>query len=182
MLDGIRDGSMPVALSLAEWSKSGLPWIAFWLKELLTWGTLDPVAAFLLARGGSITRAEARTTAHEYYDAQGNEPDFNAILDPGRIRAWAEAARSRRSQPDAASSKAVFNIPARLSAPAQYLTSQRLRVLPRKLDTGGIEWTDIAGYHVATSEGSSVRTEWSAATTDFVLDVAQGTVIVAAYL
>jgi hypothetical protein len=182
VLDGIRDGSMPVALSLAEWSKSGLPWIAFWLKELLTWGTLDPVAAFLLARGGSITRAEARTTAHEYYDAQGNEPDFNAILDPGRIRAWAEAARSRRSQPDAASSKAVFNIPARLSAPAQYLTSQRLRVLPRKLDTGGIEWTDIAGYHVATSEGSSVRTEWSAATTDFVLDVAQGTVIVAAYL
>src|SRR6266566_7727529 len=29
--------------------------IAFWLKELFTWGTLEPVAAFLLARGDAKT-------------------------------------------------------------------------------------------------------------------------------
>jgi hypothetical protein len=56
LLDG-TPGQPPVkALDIADWPRSGLPWIAFWIKELITWGTLDPVAAFLLARGDSIDR------------------------------------------------------------------------------------------------------------------------------
>ena len=46
------------------WPRSGLPWIGFRLKELVNWGTLDPVAAFLLARGNASdsvqTELEAR--------------------------------------------------------------------------------------------------------------------------
>lgn len=34
--------------NIENWPDSGLPWIVFWLKELITWGTLDPVAAYLL--------------------------------------------------------------------------------------------------------------------------------------
>ncbi|MEK9209637.1 S8 family serine peptidase [Sphingomonas sp. 2378] len=41
------DAGGPVdALTIDDWPRSGLPWIAFWLKELVNWGTLDPVAAF----------------------------------------------------------------------------------------------------------------------------------------
>ncbi|MCH8193379.1 MAG: DUF1501 domain-containing protein [Planctomycetes bacterium] len=49
------DGEQPIrALEIEDWPRSGLPWIAFWIKELITWGTLDPVAAFLLARGNAV--------------------------------------------------------------------------------------------------------------------------------
>ncbi len=42
-------GEQPIrALEIGDWPRSGLPWIAFWVKELITWGTLDPVAAFML--------------------------------------------------------------------------------------------------------------------------------------
>lgn len=33
--------------TLESWDDTGLPWIALWLKELIVWGTLDPVAAYL---------------------------------------------------------------------------------------------------------------------------------------
>ena len=51
------------ALEIDDWPRSGLPWIAFWLKELITWGTLDPVAAVLLARGDAIDRPQAELDA-----------------------------------------------------------------------------------------------------------------------
>ena len=57
------EGEQPIrALEIGDWPRSGLPWIAFWIKELITWGTLDPVAAFLLARGTrSIDRKRKQT-------------------------------------------------------------------------------------------------------------------------
>src|SRR5271166_6117050 len=29
--------------TLEDWDQTTLPWIALWLKELIVWGTLDPV-------------------------------------------------------------------------------------------------------------------------------------------
>src|SRR5258708_37338622 len=38
------EGEAPIrALDISDWPRSGLPWIAFWLKELLIWGTLEPL-------------------------------------------------------------------------------------------------------------------------------------------
>jgi hypothetical protein len=51
-----------------EIGREAAPWIAFWIKELITWGTLDPVAAFLLARGDAIDRPHAEADARAYYD------------------------------------------------------------------------------------------------------------------
>jgi hypothetical protein len=48
------DESDPQGLFDAE--ASGLPWAAIWVKDLLTWGTSDPAAAYLLARGAVDTR------------------------------------------------------------------------------------------------------------------------------
>src|SRR5207249_4363365 len=41
---------------LADWPETGQPWISLWLKELMTWGTLEPAAAYLLAVGAAVTR------------------------------------------------------------------------------------------------------------------------------
>ncbi|MBN2575241.1 MAG: DEAD/DEAH box helicase [Deltaproteobacteria bacterium] len=100
LLEG--EGDVPVrALDIGDWPRSGLPWIAFWMKELLTWGTLDPVAAFLLARGGSVSRPRAEADAQAYYDSTSQGIAPNDVLDPRRIRDWVAARRAARAEPRA---------------------------------------------------------------------------------
>ncbi|WP_298914810.1 DEAD/DEAH box helicase [uncultured Nostoc sp.] len=62
--------------SLENWPRIGLPWIVFWMKELIAWGTLDPVAAYLLAR---VDRVITRT------QAEGEQRDFVRCCNLGRI-------------------------------------------------------------------------------------------------
>ena len=46
--------------TLDTWkSITGLPWFAFWAKELLRWGTLDPLVAFALSLGLAKSRTDA---------------------------------------------------------------------------------------------------------------------------
>src|SRR6185312_3663721 len=83
------DGNQPIrALEIDDWPRSGLPWIAFWLKELLQWGTLEPVAAFLLARGDAVDRPQAQRDATAYYGQLPEGIAPNDKLDPRRIREW----------------------------------------------------------------------------------------------
>jgi DEAD/DEAH box helicase len=48
-----------VAATPDAWRDAGIPWAALWIKEMLQWGSLDPVAAYLLSRQIADTRAEA---------------------------------------------------------------------------------------------------------------------------
>lgn len=143
------DGAGPVdALSIDDWPRSGLPWIGFWLKELINWGTLDPVAAFLLARGNAIDRPQAEADALAYYDALDEDIDANDALDPRRIRDWLEA-RQVAPVPHARSSDIVID--AWLERPASDYRARTLSVLPLAVATG-LSWIDPAGYTVAHSE------------------------------
>jgi hypothetical protein len=63
---------------LEDWPQTGLPWIVFWLKELVTWGTLDPVAAFLISRAQANTRLSAEAIAADYYRQLPTNPVFDA--------------------------------------------------------------------------------------------------------
>ena len=57
-------GGMP---TLETWrATTGLPWIGFWFRELLRWGTLDPLVAFALAQGLARTRDEAALLRPEF--------------------------------------------------------------------------------------------------------------------
>ena len=77
-------------LEIGDWPLADLPWIAFWLKELLTWGTLEPVAAFLLARGYAKTRTDAEVMSQSYYSSRTTGIAANDLLDPRAIRDWAQ--------------------------------------------------------------------------------------------
>ena len=88
LLDLAEDGEPIAAMEIDDWPRSGLPWIAFWLKELLLWGTLEPVAAFLLARGNAVDRPAAHGEAEGYYDQLQGVLDDNEKLSPRRIRDW----------------------------------------------------------------------------------------------
>ena len=79
---------------LDDWASTGMPWAVLWLKEMLTWGTVDPIAAFLLSRSGvEQTRAQAKQLAERYYSARlsTTAADPNSVLDPKMIRDWVES-------------------------------------------------------------------------------------------
>ncbi|MBM3098576.1 DEAD/DEAH box helicase [Gluconobacter cerinus] len=178
LLDKGGDGEPIDALTIDDWPKSGLPWIAFWLKELINWGTLDPVAAFLLARGDAIDRSQAEADAQAYYETQAGDADPNGLLDPRAIRDWIE---SRRPVQLGVKRSAVPMLDAELVRPATQYLYDRLSVYPiEEGDT--LIWIDPAGYTVAKSNRP---TEWGPnAVSDFTfeLSVRSRRILAEAYL
>jgi hypothetical protein len=143
------DTTGPVdALTIDDWPRSGLPWIAFWLKELINWGTLDPVAAFLLARGSARDRVQAEADAREYYAQVSDDTAPNDKLDPRSIRDWVEA---RRPVAPRRTETRDISLDVRLERPAPDYRGRHLSVLPVPNDAGLI-WIDPAGYTVARCE------------------------------
>jgi superfamily II DNA/RNA helicase len=163
-------------LNLELWSKSGLPWIAFWLKELLTWGTLDPLVSFLLARGNAIDRPDAELTAKEYYNQLPDDMDANEKLDPRRMRVWLEGRQSPKSR----SERKQYTMPIKLTNALETYINKKLYVLPIMAENSLI-WIDPAGYEVATSV---IPKEWpnNPDRFDFELSVEHGIVNGQSYL
>lgn len=140
------DAAGPVdALTMDDWPRSGLPWIGFWLKELVNWGTLDPVAAFLLARGNARDRTQAEADAKDYYAQLEGEVSANDKLDPRRIRDWVEA---RRTTAPPRPTYQDIELDVRLERPERDYLSRELSVFPLESDDG-LSWIDPAGYQVA---------------------------------
>jgi hypothetical protein len=171
------DGNQPIrALEIDDWPRSGLPWIAFWLKELITWGTLEPVAAFLLARGDAVDRPQAERDAAAYYEQLPYDMNANDMLDPRRIRDWLNL-RGDRGQRIAG--PAALTVAVDLAREANAYVNPHLNVMHFEVE-GVLNWIDPAGYVVAQSARPR---EWPAALDayDFELDVANAVVRGAPY-
>ena len=172
------EGEQPIrALDIGDWPRSGLPWITFWIKELITWGTLEPVAAFLLARGDAIDRPQAEMDARTYYDSLPDDISANDALDPGTVRDWVDARRVRRDEPIAIR---ALTIQATLERPADDYLQPKLNTMPVVTDNRLI-WIDPAGYVVATSE-KPVNWPDNPSTFEFDLDVRNEEIVGNAYL
>lgn len=172
------EGEQPIrALEIGDWPRSGLPWIAFWIKELINWGTLDPVAAFMLARGDAVDRPQAESDAQAYYEGLPQDVDANDVLDPRQIRDWVDA---RRVHPEEPVALRDFTIEAALARPAADYLRPRLTVAPLDADDSLI-WVDPAGYTGARSE---IPYGWreQASSFDFELIVADSTIVGESYL
>jgi hypothetical protein len=159
------DGAQPIrALEIDDWPRSGLPWIAFWLKELLTWGTLEPVAAFLLARGDALGRAEAESAAALYYAQLPPTLDANERLNPRRVSSWVEEGRAR---PTARRERAELNVNVTLERRADSYLQGRLVVAP--IEVGRVvRWFDPAGYVVAHGARPD---DWPTALSDYQFEL-----------
>lgn len=178
LLLDLGGGAQPIrALEIADWPRSGLPWIAFWMKELLTWGTLDPVAAFLLARGNAVDRPQAEAEARTYYADLPDDVDANEALDPRRVRDWIDARRIRFERPAAIRE---FTIDAELTRPPADYLETRLTVAPIDADDR-LVWIDPAGYTVARSD-KPVGWPERPGSFDFELLVPEATIVAEAYL
>jgi hypothetical protein len=133
--------------TLETWrATTGLPWIGFWFRELLRWGTLDPFVAFALAQGltGTRERAAARRPEFEIWLA-GNVAaiDAEALIDPQHFLAW-----QRTLQRPFAGAAAVL---ASVAALTESDGRRGLYDVRPVLSERGIDWIDPAGFSIARS-------------------------------
>ena len=141
-IDEVHGGQLKPS-RIEDWPKTGLPWISFWLKELITWGTLDPVAAFLLSRNRADTRTEAEEKAGEYYRQCDQVGDPNEKLDARRVRDW--VVLQGNVEDDFVLEVPPKEINSRLLRDFSKQEQQTWRVLPVEQATR-IIWYDPAGF------------------------------------
>jgi hypothetical protein len=133
------------APSLEDWPRTGLPWIVFWLKELVTWGTLEPAATYLLSRRLEVSRADAERGAAGYH-ARSALLAPNDQLNASTIRRWAESLQS--STEAAAGITPPQNIEVTLLRDFGVVPNRAWRVVP--LEHGEeLIWIDPAGFPLA---------------------------------
>jgi hypothetical protein len=175
--DEAHGGSLE-ATTLESWDKTGLPWIALWLKEMIVWGTLDPVTAYLLGRGLVGTRSEGASLASEYFKAHA-ELSSDEQLHPSTIRKWADTLPKASGKETA--KKSAFEQHVKLIAKFPEAGERRWRVLPATAN-GAINWVDPAGFILAVSDSPANWSSESAESSDFFLDVDASKVSRRAYL
>lgn len=151
----ITDEATEDPLSPEDWDQTGLPWAVLWIKEMIMWGTLEPVGAYLLARGQADTRPEANELASEYYIFQAEAGDDGPLLSPEAVRAWAMAQAETATRGE--SRRPPDRMEAVLAREFEGDAALRTwRVLPVKRDQT-LDWRDPAGFVLGTSVAP---TEW----------------------
>jgi hypothetical protein len=134
---------------LATWKDTtGLPWIGFWARELLRWGTHDPFVAFCLAQGMAPTREAAGARRREFdawLDEEEDDPTSEDRIDPQLFLRW--QASLRRAE-DAA--RAALQMRASLTGTTGARGHYAVIPVPRGDETA---WLDPAGFELAFSRG-----------------------------
>jgi hypothetical protein len=167
--------------TLDRWSEEGLPWSVFWLKDIITWGVLDPVAVYLMMNGTVDTRAEATEQAAQYWQqVKGKLSD--AVFDPRKIAEWAPVSIERHLLFESEKIKLDgFPCKVKLTEDFGEHYKQTFRVFPvlRELT---IDWIDPAGFVLANG---MVPMNWDNSfieSHDFTLDPQKKSVLASRYL
>ncbi len=165
-------GGIIMASTLDDWPLMQLPWVVFWLKELLTWGTLEPVAAYLLAMNIKSTRRDAEEAAELYYKDQPLwVPD--ELLNASTIRKWADIQYKQNKY--LSSKRPPESMRADLLRDFTKVTNKLWRVIPVESE-GSIFWSDPGGFQFAVSRKP---TDWNShflSDYDFELDASTSVV------
>ena len=148
-MDAAFDGKVYTP-SLEDWPLTKLPWSIFWLKEMITWGTLEPIAAYLLSKRIEITRANAEAKAREYYRIYENSGiDSNDLLDASKIRQWVDSLL--QASQNLSGNHGFHKIQVELLRDFSAVTPKLWRVLPLVSDND-CRWVDPAGFPLAVSD------------------------------
>jgi len=176
ILDDVNKGAL-LETRIEDWPNTGLPWIVFWLKELMSWGTLDPVASMLLAHGVEHTRSAAENRAKDYYATYTHIP-VDDILNATRIKQWIDQLVEKKT---IISDLGSNEITASLTRDFNRVNVSEWRVLPVTIDDS-ITWIDPAGYQLAVSKTPDNWIEDMESNHDFILDVKLSKVIITSFL
>ena len=152
---------------LERWQRCELPWSVLWFKDMVSWGTLDPVASYVLARKEAFTRPVATDIAAEYWMSIDDVTD--AALDPRQVAEWMRRKKQASSTSKVDAHLPPNEIPVELVEDFSSYTGPKLRVLPGT-EEQRIDWYDPAGFILAKSD---VPENWKGLMTtaiEFVLD------------
>jgi hypothetical protein len=149
---GARSG----ATNPDAWQKAtGLPWICYWIRDLLRYGTVSPLCAHVLAAQRAVTRARAKefeTQFHEWLDAEGHT-DPQERMRPQRIREW-----ERHAFIEQATAATAQRVHVKIEVDQQFAGySERLMAWPADGQTE-TTWFEPGGYRI----GRSVRVDEAA--------------------
>jgi hypothetical protein len=161
--------------TIATWRETtGLPWIGFWFRELLRWGTLDPFVAFVLAQGLVSSREEAQALRPQYDSwlaGSGVPVTPESLIDPQEFLAWQRA----RDAADPPIAEAVNSSIAELTGVDGRMVKYDVRPI---VGEGTIDWLDPAGYAVARSPLSIELVTGRPERHDFTVDCSNGTRVI----
>lgn len=135
--------------TLDSWQEvTELPWFAFWAKELLRWGTLDPFVAFALSMGLAKSRPEATAMRVTFLawleESLGGNVSAEDRINPNHFLEWSRSLRATRS-----GTEQRLQIQATLSGTDG--RRGRYAVIPVR-SPNRIRWLDASGYELAVSE------------------------------
>ena len=169
-------GSTATEPAIQDEVTEDVPAAAMWTKDLVLWGTLNPVAAHVL----SINLAQARPQAEALGDAYFRELDPDDSRDPldsQRIQEWTELLVVDAPSPGQGA-QALFRVELQEEVPPDL---PRWPVVP--LAAGEqLLWCDVAGFHLASS---SRPDDWDASAIsqlDYVLEASDGVVRARPYM
>ncbi|HGO9419697.1 TPA: DEAD/DEAH box helicase [Bacillus cereus] len=167
------EGSELQPITLDDWSDTELPWIVFWIKELITWGTYDPVVAYLLSSNIASTREEALILAKDYYnEADIKEDIYNAKL----IRKWVRETFMQKGDKLTLNNE-VPGIKVKILKKVNFTAPKRWRVFP-VIQNNKICWLEYGGYLMAESNVDNTKLELLDRKNEFILDESSSRVIV----
>jgi len=139
------DGKLTIP-SLETWREiSGLPWIGFWARELLRWGTLDPFVAFSLSQGIDISREDAaktKTIFTEWLFRNYTDITPDDLIDPQLFLEWQRTLKQKKHLQEFKAIKATLMGTNGKNSPYD--------VIPI-INGDTINWIDSAGYCLAKS-------------------------------
>lgn len=156
--------------SLQDWKeKADLPWFAFWARELLRWGTLDPFVAFAMSQGLAVSREGATQLKPEFaawFEAQTDlVSDAESFIDPRVFLRWQKGRTSTTS-----------SAPRRRTAAAQLAGTdgrkEKYSVLPLRGEHE-LKWLDPAGFQLATSHVAQGLLTTAAHRSDYELRISE---------
>jgi len=152
---------------LERWQQCELPWSVLWYKDMVRWGTLDPIASYALTEKEAYTRPVATDIAAEYWETVDEISD--AALNPKRVAQWMRGRKEARSTSKEHQRLPQSSIPVNLIENFTGYTGTQLRVLAA-IDEHRIDWYDPGGFLLARS---LVPRNWQTlkvTETDFMLD------------
>jgi len=152
---------------LERWHQCELPWSVLWYKDMVNWGTLDPIASYVLTKKKAYTRPVAANIASEYWEVIDEVSD--AALEPQRVAEWMRRREETRSAITEDQHLPPSEIPVDLIEEFSEYAGSNLRVLPA-IGEHRIDWYDPAGFLLARSRIPENWRVLNAAETDFMLD------------
>jgi hypothetical protein len=149
-----------------RWTETKLPWSVFWLKDLITWGILDPVSVLILMKGKASARQEAKEIANEYYEKYEGA-DGDVIFDPQKISEWFFEKYAQEADAEKDLTKELI-FPAKILENFEEKSKLDWYVLPIQT-AKSIKWIDPAGFPLAESKRPAKWHEKYLKNYDFIL-------------